>query len=66
MQSKRLQYREQMILAPRSARIPDTFGKVQYQPALYDMFLADMQRLRGRAYVKDGAIQPHLLRPATV
>lgn len=58
-ESTRFSYREQIILAPPSVTIPDSFQNVQHRPALYNDLLADMQRLRGQVYLQDGAIQPH-------
>ena len=54
--------RKLVLLAPPSARIP-TFGAADYDPEIYDLLIAEMQRLRGSAYLEDGAIQDSDLTP---
>jgi predicted GNAT family N-acyltransferase len=46
------------LLAPPQTRPDGTFGRCKINEQLYGHYLASMQRLRGRVYLKDGAIQP--------
>jgi hypothetical protein len=46
------------LLVPSHVRISNIFGDSQIDEQLYDHNLDSMQRLRGRVYLKDGAIQP--------
>jgi predicted GNAT family N-acyltransferase len=46
------------LLVPSHARTSNIFGDSQIDEQLYDHNLDSMQRLRGRVYLKDGAIQP--------
>lgn len=45
------------LLAPPETSIGGTFGRPHTSKQLYDHFLASVQKLRGRVYLKDGAIQ---------
>lgn len=45
------------ILAPSESRLTAQFASLQNSEQSYDHFLASMQKLRGQAYLKDGAIQ---------
>jgi hypothetical protein len=46
-----------MILPPAKAVLPDFFRNVETDHRRHDRLLASMQRLRGDAYIKDGAIR---------
>lgn len=46
------------LLAPPHARFGGVFGRSKVNEQLYRQRLASMQALRGRVYLKDGAIQP--------
>lgn len=46
------------LLAPSESRLTAQFASLQNHEQSYDHFLASMQKLRGQAYLKDGAIQP--------
>jgi hypothetical protein len=48
-------------LAPSDRAVPPRFGTVDSDPIRYQNFLADAQRLRGRIYLEDGAIEPEQL-----
>jgi predicted GNAT family N-acyltransferase len=50
-----------VLLAPSGASGAQSFNDVQRAPELHQKLLAEMQRLRGSVYVKDGAIQPEQL-----
>ena len=50
-----------LLLAPPHARLPAGFQNVRCDDAGRDLFLAAMQRLRGRVYLEDGAIEPRHL-----
>jgi hypothetical protein len=45
------------LLAPPETPCGGAFGRPNINKQLYDHFLASVQRLRGRVYLKDGAIQ---------
>src|SRR5947209_5381686 len=51
----RQNYRFQLLAPPRTRPV---FGRTKINQQLYDQHLASMQSLRGRVYLKDGAIQP--------
>lgn len=53
--------RRHVVLAPRSAKIPGAFGNVANSPNDHDRMLSEIQRLRGRIYLREGAIQPSQL-----
>ena len=46
-----------MLLAPSAARIPATFQRWRVDYSRYQNLLHEMQRLRGRVYLQDGAIR---------
>jgi len=46
-----------VLLAPAHARIPDSFYCVEDDVDRHEALLAGMQRLRGRLYLNDGAIE---------
>jgi len=46
------------LLAPPQTRFSAGFGRAKINEQLYYQYLASLQSLRGRAYLKDGAIQP--------
>ncbi len=45
-----------VLLAPDASAVPDTFRSVDVDAARHASVLAGLQRLRGRAYLRDGAI----------
>lgn len=45
-----------LLLAPPDAFIAEGFSHVEYNPQQHANFLAKLQRLRGKAYFEDGAI----------
>ena len=45
-----------MLVAPRGAVVPDTFNGVNVDAQQHEHLLREVQRLRGRAYLDDGAI----------
>ncbi len=49
--------RRLMLLAPSSARIPTSFNRWHMDGGRHQNLLHEMQRLRGRVYLQDGAIQ---------
>jgi hypothetical protein len=50
-----------VLLAPSLSSVPDRFDSVQLNPQRHEALLAQMQRLRGAVYLKDGAIGPNQL-----
>ena len=53
--------RRLVILAPPDAEIPRNFRNVVGAGRLHTRLLSDVQRLRGRVYAEDGAIEGHHL-----
>jgi hypothetical protein len=51
------------LLAPQPEEIPGCFTNVQSNPSWYVSLLEELQRMRGRIYVSDGALPPHQLTP---
>jgi hypothetical protein len=49
-------HQQLMLLTPRASRVPATFQNVVIDPQRYESILADMQKMRGRIYLEDGAI----------
>ena len=47
-----------VLLAPNRRAVPARFHSVDVSPNRYQRLLGDMQRLRGRIYLEDGAIEP--------
>jgi hypothetical protein len=47
-----------VLLAPSEQAIPSRFASVDTDPGRYHGLLADVQKLRGRVYLEDGAIEP--------
>jgi hypothetical protein len=45
------------LLAPSEAHVPRTFGRITVDPGRHERILTQLQRLRGRLYLQDGAIQ---------
>jgi hypothetical protein len=45
-----------MLLAPSAACVPDAFRDVEINPGHYEHVLSQLQQLRGRVYLQDGAI----------
>jgi hypothetical protein len=52
-----------LLLAPADAEIPDTLSAVEWDPQSHSSLLAGLQRLRGRVYLEDGAIDRSALSP---
>jgi hypothetical protein len=52
-----------VLLAPQTANTPASFGRIALDHRRYTDLLHGMQRLRGRVYVEDGALQPSQLTP---
>ncbi|HEV1285826.1 MAG TPA: hypothetical protein VNU44_10955 [Bryobacteraceae bacterium] len=46
-----------LLLAPADAEIPNTLTGVEWNPQSHSALLASLQRLRGRVYLEDGAIE---------
>jgi hypothetical protein len=53
--------RRWVLLAPARSVIPSTFSSVQSSPSRHRELLLEMQELRGRVYLEDGALQPSQL-----
>jgi hypothetical protein len=51
-----------LLLAPSAADVPGAFRDVDVNPEHHERILAELQRLRGRVYLHDGAITPAQLR----
>ena len=49
------------ILPPSAFRIQGIFQKIHNDRGRYSELLAELQRFRGRIYLRDGAIQPQEL-----
>jgi len=49
--------RKWVLLSPSNTVVPDCFGRVTADTTQRDQLLAAMQRLRGRIYLEDGAIE---------
>jgi hypothetical protein len=52
-----------VILAPGGSQIPGAFDQVEFDAGRHGRMLAAVQRLRGKAYLTDGAICPDDLTP---
>src|ERR1035437_9638097 len=52
-----------LLLAPADAVIPNTLTGVEWDPQRHGDLLAELQRLRGRVYLEDGAIERSELSP---
>jgi hypothetical protein len=50
-----------VLLTPPEASIPTSFENVEVDPDRHAELVADMQRLRGRTYLRDGAVEPREL-----
>ena len=50
-----------VLLAPPKASVPAAFENLEVDPARHEAFLRDAQRLRGRIYLRDGAVTPQQL-----
>ena len=53
--------RRLILLAPSAARIPASFNRQRVDCSRYQNLLHEMQRLRGRVYLEDGAIHESAL-----
>lgn len=51
------------LLAPSETHVPRAFSRVDVDPARHERILTQLQRLRGRVYLNDGAIEPSQLTP---
>jgi hypothetical protein len=49
--------RKWVLLSPSKTLVPDCFGRVTTDPTQRNKLLVAMQRLRGRVYLEDGAIE---------
>ena len=56
-------HQQLILLAPASSRIPSRFRNVIIDPERHTAILADMQRMRGRVYLDDGAVAHWKLDP---
>jgi hypothetical protein len=56
-----LSHHQLILLAPYGFRVPARFRNVKVDPRRYGSILVDMQKLRGRIYLEDGAIGRHQL-----
>jgi hypothetical protein len=52
-----------LLLAPSASGVPDSFSNPSFDPARHTQMLAKAQKLRGRIYVEDGAIERNELTP---
>jgi hypothetical protein len=52
-----------LLLAPADAEIPRVLTGVEWNPQRHGSLLAGLQRLRGRVYLEDGAIERSALSP---
>lgn len=50
--------RRLILLAPEFSRVPQTFVDVELNYHRHNALLAEMQKLRGSLYLRDGAIEP--------
>lgn len=55
--------RRLVLLAPRHASVPGCFRNVPADTWMHDEMLDELQRLRGRVYLQDGAILPEQVSP---
>lgn len=51
-------HQQLILLAPSTARLPESFRNVAVDSSRHGEILADMQKMRGRIYLDDGAIAP--------
>ena len=51
-----LSHQQLILLAPYGVHVPARFRNVRIDPRRYGSILVDMQKLRGRIYLEDGAI----------
>jgi hypothetical protein len=52
-----------LLLAPSASGVPDSFSNPSFDAGRHTHMLAKAQKLRGRIYVEDGAIEPNELTP---
>ena len=52
---------ERLVLLAPDGKLPSAFGRVETDPGFRSRLLHDMQRMRGRVYVEDGAVNPREL-----
>jgi hypothetical protein len=52
-----------LLLAPAHALVPDSLTGAEWNPQSHNGLLAELQRLRGRVYLEDGAIERSALSP---
>ena len=60
-ESSESERREYVLLAPVGSEIPSDLGRVTAGQTSHSKLLGDVQRLRGRIYSEDGAIDPKTL-----
>ena len=53
--------RRLVLLAPPDRTLPEAFENVDHSPSQHARLLADLQRLRGSIYLRDGAVEAHQL-----
>jgi hypothetical protein len=53
--------RKFVILAPSGSAVPRLFSETHTDSGRYETLFAEMQRMRGRIYLQDGAIEPEQL-----
>src|ERR1041384_5125329 len=54
-------HQQLILLAPQGSQVPQEFRNVRVDPQQHAAILADMQKMRGRVYLDDGAIAPDQL-----
>ena len=54
---------QRLILLAPTARVPGFFKNVEHDPSLHHRLVRDMQKLRGKIYLKDGALGRNELTP---
>lgn len=55
--------RRLVLVAPPHVRVSTSFENVTVDPNERERLVREMQQLRGRVYLEDGAVQPHHLTP---
>lgn len=55
--------RRLVLLAPPQATLPESFTNITVDSTRHAQLLRDMQRMRGRIYMEDGALERHQLSP---
>lgn len=55
--------REYILMAPPQREVPGSFGNFDVDEERHDCLLSEMQRMRGRIYLEDGALESSHLSP---